>query len=41
MDFGERGSYARGVYPTQYTLRMETARVKEEEGADTRITVKE
>ena len=35
MDCGERG-----VYPTQYTSRMETARVKEEEGADTRIIVK-
>ena len=34
MDWRERGSHARGVYPTQYTSRMGTARVKEEEGAD-------
>ena len=34
MDCRERGSHARGVYPTQYTSRMITARVKEEEGAD-------
>ena len=27
------------AYPTQYTTRMETERVKEEEGADTRIIV--
>ena len=41
MDCRERGSHARDVYPTQYTSRMETARVKEEVGADTRIIVKE
>ena len=41
MDRRERGSHARGVYPTQYTSRMETARVKEEERADPRIIVKE
>ena len=40
MDCRERGSHARGVYPTQYTSRMETARVKEGVGADTRIIVK-
>ena len=40
MDCKERGSHARGVYPTQYTSRMETAWVKKEEGADTRIIVK-
>ena len=28
------GSYARGVYLTQDTSRMETARVKQEEEAD-------
>ena len=28
MDCRERGSHARGVYPTQGTFRMETARVK-------------
>ena len=37
MDYRERGSHARGVYPTQYTSRMETVRVKQEEEADTRI----
>ena len=41
MDCRERGSYERGAYPTQYTSRMETVRVKEEEGEDTRIIVKE
>ena len=41
MDCRERGSHARGVYPTQYTSRMGTARVKQEEEADTRIIVKE
>ena len=33
----ERGSHARDVYPTQYTSCMGTARVKQEEEADTRI----
>ena len=37
MDYREQGSHARGVYPTQYTLRMETARVKQEEEINTRI----
>ena len=37
MDKGERGSHARGVYSTQDTARMGTARVKKEEEADTRI----
>ena len=41
IDCRERGSYARSVYPTQYTSRMETSRVKEEVGAYTRIIVKE
>ena len=40
MDCRERGSHARDVYPTQYTSRMGTARMKEEVGADTRIIVK-
>ena len=40
MDYKERGSHARGVYPTQYTSRMGAARVKEGVGADTRIIVK-
>ena len=34
MDYGERGSNARGVYGTQDTLRMETARMKQEEEPD-------
>ena len=37
MDYRERGSHARGVYPTQYTSRMGAARVMQEEEADTRI----
>ena len=41
MDCRERGSHVRGVYPTQYTPHMRTARVKQEVGADTRIIVKE
>ena len=41
MDCRERWSHARGVYPTQYTSRMETARVKKEVGADTSIIDKE
>ena len=41
MDCRERGSHARGVYPTEHNSRMGTARVKEEVGADTRIIVKE
>ena len=41
MDCREWGSHARGVYPTQYTSRMEKATVKEEVGADTRRIVKE
>ena len=39
MDYKERGSHARGVLPTQYTSRMETARLKQEEETDTRIMV--
>ena len=34
MDYREKASHARGVYPTQYILRMGTARVKQEVGAD-------
>ena len=41
MDCKGRGSQARGVYPTQDTSRMGTARVKKEEEADTGIIVKE
>ena len=37
----ERGSHARGVYPTQYTSHIGTTRVKQEEEADVRIIVKE
>ena len=40
MDYRERGSHARGVYPSQYTLRMATAGVKQEEETDTRVTRK-
>ena len=39
MDYRERGPHARGVYPTQDTSRMETARLKQEEEEDTRIIV--
>ena len=35
MDYRELRSHARGVYPTQYTSRMETVRVKQEEERDT------
>ena len=41
MNCGERRSHARSVYPTQYTSRMGTAKVKQEVGADTKIIVKE
>ena len=37
MNCRERGSHARGVYPTQDTSRMGTAKVKQGEEADTRI----
>ena len=37
-DYRERGSNARGVYSTQYTSSMGTARVKQEEEVDTRMT---
>ena len=36
MDCKERRSHARGVYPTQDASRMETARVNQEEEADTK-----
>ena len=39
MDYRERRSHARGVHPTQYTSRLGTARMKQEEEADTRILV--
>ena len=32
IDYRERGSHARGVYPTPYTSRMGTAKMKQEEG---------
>ena len=41
MNNKERGSHARGVYLAQDTSRMGTARVKQEEEADTRMIVKE
>ena len=37
MDYREWGSHARCVYSTQYTLRMGTLRMKQEEQADTRV----
>ena len=37
MVYRERGSHARGVYPTQYTSRMRTASVKYEEEVNTGI----
>ena len=36
----ERGSHARGVYPTQDTSRIGTVRVKQNVGADIRIIAK-
>ena len=41
MDYRERESHERGVYLIQDTSSMGTVRVKQEEGADTRIIVKE
>ena len=41
IDCRERGSHARSAFLAQDTSRMRTARVKEEEEADTRIIVKE
>ena len=37
LDCRDRGSHARSVYPTQDTSCIETARVKQEVGPDTRI----
>ena len=35
MDYiSDRGSHARGVYPAQYTSRIGTARMKQEEETD-------
>ena len=39
MDYREWGSHARGVYPTQDTSCVETARVKQEEETHTGIIV--
>ena len=39
IDYRERGSHAQSVYPTQDAPRMGTARMKQEEEADTRIIV--
>ena len=41
MGYREPGSNARDVYPTQYTSRMGTARIKQEEETDTRIIARE
>ena len=37
MNYRKRGSHARGVYPTQYTSRMGTLKVKQEEETNTGI----
>ena len=37
MNYREHRSHARGMYPTQDTSRMGTARVKQEKDAHTRI----
>ena len=37
MDYGERKFNARSEYSTQYTSRMGTVRIKQEEETDTRI----
>ena len=37
MGCRELGSHARGVHPTQATSRIGTAKIKQEEQADTRI----
>ena len=41
MDCRGHESHARGVHSTQDTSRVGTAKVKQEEEADTRIIVKE
>ena len=41
MDYWERGSHVGGVYPTQDTSRMVTARMKQEKEADTRTMARE
>ena len=41
IDYRERRSHARGVYPTQNTSRIGTTRVKLEKEADSSIIVKE
>ena len=39
MNYEERRSHAQGVYPTQDTSRMGTAKVNQEEDAYTRMMV--
>ena len=41
MDYGEQGSHAQSVYPSQYISRMGPVRVKQEEEAVTRIIARE
>ena len=41
MDYREQRSHVRGVYLTQDTSRMRTARVMQDEEADTRIPAEE
>ena len=40
MDYREAGSHTRGVYPTQDTSRIGTAKVEQEEEADTSCSCK-
>ena len=41
MDCRERGSHARGVYPTQETSRIGRANVKHEKDTETRIIARD
>ena len=41
MDYTERGSHARGVYPANDTSRMKTASVKQDKRDDLRMITKE
>ena len=37
MDYEERGSHARGMYPTQYTSHMVPESAKQREETDARV----
>ena len=41
MDYREQRFHARGVYPTQDTSRMATARVRQEEQTDATVIARE